>query len=172
MKCLAHPQFARDHKTDGQDCLLHFEQRNQDLWFELLQHSDSEDPDWIRELSEEEFRFHGAVPVLSDHGLVEVDRSSQERIESQGYSIHRCVHSWTVHVLNQEWNYDLARVAVKFVGSDVPGEQAVRPWLTQRRLLQYAARCLYMVLNGLATEDGMAWAYHELGVLYKDLQIY
>ena len=57
---------------------------------------------------------------------------------------------------------------MKFVGSHVPGEQAVRPWLTQRRLLQHAARCSYMVLNGLATEDGMAWAYHQLGNLYAD----
>ena len=24
-----------------------------------------------------------------------------------------------------------------------------------------------MVLNGLATEDGMAWAYHNLGHLYQ-----
>jgi tetratricopeptide (TPR) repeat protein len=55
---------------------------------------------------------------------------------------------------------------VKFVGSHVPGEQAVRPWLTQRRLLQHAARCSYIVLNGLATEDSMAWAYHKLGLLY------
>ena len=139
---------------------------NQDLWFELLRHSNSEDLDWIRELSEDELRFHSVVRVLSDHGLVEVDRSSQELVESRGYSIHGCVHSWTVHVLNQEWDYDLARVAVKFIGSHVPGEQAVRPWQTQRRLLRHAARCSYIVLNGLATEDGIAWACHQLGLLY------
>jgi hypothetical protein len=34
---------------------------NQDLWFELLQHGNSEDPDWIRELAEDELSFHGAV---------------------------------------------------------------------------------------------------------------
>jgi tetratricopeptide (TPR) repeat protein len=141
---------------------------NQDLWFELLRHGDSEDPDWIRELTEDELSFHGAVRVLSDHGLVEVDRPSQERIESRGYSIHGCIHSWTIHVLNEEWDYDLARVAVKCVGAHVPGEQAIRPWLTQRRLLQHAARCSYIVLNGLAREDGMVWVYHKLGLLYAD----
>jgi len=61
--------------------------------------------------------------------------SSQELIESRGYSIHGCVHSWTVHVLNQAWDYDLAKLAVKFVGSHIPGELTIRPWLTQRRLL-------------------------------------
>jgi hypothetical protein len=60
---------------------------SQDLWFELLRHSDSKDPDWIRELAEDELSFHGAVRVLSDHGLVEVDTSSQELIESRGYTV-------------------------------------------------------------------------------------
>ncbi len=73
--------------------------------------------------------------ILSDHGLVEVDKSLQELLESQGYSIYGCVHSWTVHVLNQEWDYSLARVALKSVALHVLGEQANRPWLTQRRLL-------------------------------------
>jgi len=141
---------------------------NQDLWFELLRHGDSEDPDWIRELTKDEFNFHGAVRVLSDHGLVEVDRSLQEVIESQGYSIHGCVHSWIIHVLNQEGDSDLAKIALKFIGSHVPGEQAVQPWLTQRRLLQHAARCSYIMSNGWVAEDGMAWAYHNLGNLYRD----
>ncbi len=71
---------------------------NQDLWFELLQHGDSEDPEWIRELAQDELSFHGAVRVLSDYGLVEVDRSPQKLIESRGYTIHGCVHSWSIHV--------------------------------------------------------------------------
>ncbi|CZR53592.1 related to calcium-independent phospholipase A2 [Phialocephala subalpina] len=141
---------------------------NQDVWFELLQHSDSEDPDWIQELIEDELNFHGAMRVLSDHGLVEVNKSSQELLESRGYSIYGCVHSWTVHVLNQEWNYDLARVALKFVALHIPGEQADRPWLTQRRLLQHAARCSHIVLNGLVPDDSIAWAYFNLGYLFRE----
>jgi tetratricopeptide (TPR) repeat protein len=106
--------------------------------------------------------------VLTNHGLVEVDKSSQELLESRGYSIHGCVHSWTVHVLNQEWNYDLARVALNSVALHVPGEQANRPWLTQRRLLQHAARCSYIVLNGLVPDDGMARTYFSLGYLFYE----
>ena len=89
---------------------------NWDLWFELLQHSNSEDPGWIRELTEDELGFNRAVRVLSDHGLVEVDMSSQELIESRGYSIHGCVHSWTVYVLNQEWETSLGRISIFFSG--------------------------------------------------------
>jgi len=42
------------------------------FWFGLLQHGDSMDLDWIRELVKDELSFHDAVLVLSDHGLVEV----------------------------------------------------------------------------------------------------
>jgi tetratricopeptide (TPR) repeat protein len=98
---------------------------------------------------------------------VEVDKSSLERIESGGYSIHGCVHSWTIHVLNQEWDQDLARIAVEFIGLHIPEEQAIRPWLTQRRLLQHAARCSYIVLNGLFIDNGIEWAYYNLGLLYS-----
>jgi hypothetical protein len=93
--------------------------------------------------------------VLSDHGLVDVEKSSLELVESQGYSIHRSVHSWTLYLLNKKWNYDLARVAANSTALHVPDAQANRPWLTQRRVLQQAARCSYIVLNGLVTDDGM-----------------
>ncbi|KAN0072275.1 HET domain containing protein [Elaphomyces granulatus] len=141
---------------------------NQDIWFELLRHGDSEDPDWIHELTEDELSFNGAVRVLSDHGLVEVDMSSQERIESRGYSIHGCVHSWTIYVLNKEWDWDLAKLVLKFVGSHSPGKESAKWWLTQRRLLQHAARCSHAVLNGMVADDGMEWALHGLGDLYAD----
>ncbi|KAN0083094.1 hypothetical protein V8E54_002182 [Elaphomyces granulatus] len=141
---------------------------NQDLWFELLRHGGSKDPDWIRELTEDKLVFNGAVRVLSDHGLVEVDMSSQELIESRGYSIHGCVHSWAVNVLNQEWDSDLARLALKFVGSHVPKKESAKWWLTQRRLLPHAARCSHAVLNGMVIADGMEWELHYLGLLYVD----
>jgi tetratricopeptide (TPR) repeat protein len=141
---------------------------SQDLWFELLRHSDSEDPEWIRKLTEDELSFHAAMQVLSNHGLVEVATSSKEWIESKGYSIHGCVHSWTINVLNQEWDSDLARLAVKFVGAHVPGEEDVRPWLTQQRLLPHAARCSYIVVKGLGVEDSIVRACHQLGILYAN----
>ncbi|KAI9773494.1 MAG: hypothetical protein M1839_002076 [Geoglossum umbratile] len=140
----------------------------QDLWLELLQHSDSNDPDWVRELTKDELSFHQAVRVLSSHGLVEVDTFSQEINESRGYSIHGCVHTWTIHVLNHEWDYDLARLAVKFVASHAPGQRDFRPWLTQRRLLQHATRCLYMFSNNLVVDDELADECHGLGLLYAD----
>ena len=141
---------------------------NQDLWLELLQHCVSEDPDWLRELVKDELSYQAAMRVLSDHGLVEVDNSSLELLESRGYSIHGCVHSWSIHVLNQEWDFSLARVALKSVVLHIPDEQANQPWLTQRRLLQHTARCSYIVLNGLVPDDGMNEIYFSLGYLLKE----
>ncbi|KFY90041.1 hypothetical protein V498_06214 [Pseudogymnoascus sp. VKM F-4517 (FW-2822)] len=141
---------------------------SQDLWLELLQHSDSNDPEWVRELTKDEVSFHQAVRVLSSHGLVEVDTSSQGLIESRGYSIHGCVHSWTIHVLNQTWDHGFARLAMKFIGSHVPRKETDRPWLTQRRLLQHAMRCSYVVLNSLVPCDDVALECHRLGLLYAD----
>ncbi|PMD18044.1 HET-domain-containing protein [Hyaloscypha hepaticicola] len=141
---------------------------NEDLWIELLQHSVSKDPDWIRELVKDELSFQGAMRVLSDHGLVEVNKSSLELVESRGYSIHGCVHLWTIHVLNQKWDYSLARLALKAVALHAPSKQAKRPWLTQRRLLQHAARCFYIVSNGLVPDDVMTETYFSLGYLFND----
>ncbi|KAH6704226.1 hypothetical protein BKA61DRAFT_680479 [Leptodontidium sp. MPI-SDFR-AT-0119] len=139
---------------------------NQDLWFELLQHDESDKPEWLRELTKDELSFEGAVRVLSSHGLVEVATSSRESIESKGYSIHGCVHSWTIYTLNQEWDYDLAKLAVKFVGAHVRGEKDSQPWTMQRRLLQHVARCSYMFLNSLVVDDELAGDCHSLGYLY------
>src|ERR1700735_465845 len=141
---------------------------NQDIWYELLRHGDSEDPEWIHELTKDELIFNEAVRVLSDHGLVEVYMSSQALVESEGYGIHSCVHSWVVNVLNQEWDSDLAKLALKFVGSHVPGRESTGWWLTERRLLQHAARCSHAVLNRTVTDSGVAWGLHSLGILYAD----
>jgi hypothetical protein len=87
--------------------------------------------------------------------LAQLPRSivQQDLIESREYSIHGCVHSWTIHVLIQTWNHGLARLALKFIGSHAPDEHTFRPWLTQRRLLQHAMRCSYIVLNNLVPDE-------------------
>lgn len=74
---------------------------NQDLWFELLKGC-SDGPKWLRQLTQDELEFTAAVRLICDHGLAGADTSSEETgPESKGYSMHGCVHSWTVHVLNR-----------------------------------------------------------------------
>jgi hypothetical protein len=98
---------------------------NQDLWFELLREGRTNGPEWLCQLTEDELGFNQAVRVLCDYGLIEVDKSSEESgVEFQGYGMHSCVHSWTVHVVNQEWDSEMAEVAVKCVGRHVPEHNA------------------------------------------------
>jgi tetratricopeptide (TPR) repeat protein len=113
---------------------------------------------------EDELSFNEAVTVLCDYGLIEVDNSSKGQVvESQGYSMHSCVHAWTVHVVNQEWDVDMAEVAMECIGRHVPENNAQHSWLTQRRLLRHLARCWGFIVNGRLDEDGKDWILYNFG---------
>ncbi|KAH7410619.1 hypothetical protein BKA64DRAFT_638282 [Cadophora sp. MPI-SDFR-AT-0126] len=141
---------------------------NQDLWLELLQYSKINQPEWLRELTKDEASFDCAVRLLISHGLVEVATFPQGSTESRGYSIHGCVHSWTIHALNQKWDYDAARLAVKSVAAHVPETGDNRSRIMQRRLLQHAARCSYLFSNSLVRDDDLADHCRQLGYLYDE----
>ena len=105
--------------------------------------------------------------MLCDYGLVEVDISSEEsRVESKGYSMHSCVHLWTIHFLNQVWDVRMERLALECVGSHVLDKAAREAWVTQRRLIRHAVKCWYFVEKGIISEDGIAWVLGPLGNLY------
>lgn len=142
---------------------------NQDLWFELLQECRSGGPEWLSQLTEDEFSFNQAMRTLQDHGLAEVEKSSEGgRIESRGYSINGNVHLWTMHVLNNGWDTEMVGLAIDCVASHVPGRDNPNSWAIQRRLLRHAARCWSFVVNGMVDEDSRAWALHCLGYLYAE----
>ena len=68
---------------------------NEDLWYELLDESGLEKPEWLEKLTENKLTFHTTLRLLCSHGLVEADRVLYRRlVESRGYNVHRCVHSW------------------------------------------------------------------------------
>jgi hypothetical protein len=83
----------------------------EDLWFELLREGRAEAPEWFRTLTEDELSFTRAVRVLLDHGIVDKGSKSNDTEESGGYSMHSCVHSWTLHVLNRSWNSEMFALA-------------------------------------------------------------
>jgi tetratricopeptide (TPR) repeat protein len=143
---------------------------NQDVWLELLQEGRRSGSAWFSELVEDQLSFNAAVRVLCDHALVEVDAASKDdSIESQGYSMHSCVHAWTKHVVNERWNNRMARLALRCVGLHVPSTNALQYWVTQQRLLRHANQCYGFVDAVLARQkDGMKTitAIHGLGELY------
>src|SRR5215469_8011752 len=106
----------------------------QDVWFELLRHGSSADDGWIQKLTEDELSFTEAVRVLSNYGLVDPDLSLRNLHGSGGYSMHSCVHSWTVFVLNKEWDERLARLALTCIASEIPSDDEKNSWVLQQRL--------------------------------------
>jgi tetratricopeptide (TPR) repeat protein len=140
----------------------------QDLWFELLRHTNSADDEWIQKLTEDELNFNEAVTLLCSFGLVNADRSLQQQFGFGGYSVHSCVHSWTVFVLNNKWDKGLARLALTCVASEVPSTDEKDWWLLQRRLLQHVTRQDLFIADDKVDIDGLDWAFHNLGNLYKD----
>jgi len=97
------------------------------------------------------------VRILYEYGLAERDKSLKENgIESRGYSMHNCVHSWTIHVLNQEWEAEMAKTALECVGTHVPSGEEPKYWVMQRRLIRHAARCWDMVVKGVVKGDAIA----------------
>ena len=89
-------------------------------------------------------------------------------IESRGYSMHSYVHSWTIHVLNQEWEAEMAMIAFECVGSHAPSREKPKHWLTQKRLILHAARCWDAVTRENMEDGRIAWVLHRLGKLYVD----
>jgi hypothetical protein len=101
--------------------------------------------------------FNQAIRVLFDHGIAEANKSSlvDDLFESTGYSMHACVHSWTIHVLNEEWDDELAKLAVELAGGHIPEPYSDKWWITQRRLLQHVARCSDLISNKKVKIDGI-----------------
>ncbi|KAH9903875.1 kinesin light chain [Xylariomycetidae sp. FL2044] len=167
---LSFDQIQKDKKKENSAKFLrlwgYFD--NQDLWLELLQHNNMNNPSWFSEIIKDKISFDRTVRVLSNYGLVEVHPSSDEQSESQGYSTHSCVHQWIVHVLNHKWDNDLARLAITHVASHVPSNGPTKSWLIQRRLLQHASRSYFAILSDTITMDNLERTLYSLGNLYSD----
>ncbi|KAI0388441.1 hypothetical protein F5Y17DRAFT_463699 [Xylariaceae sp. FL0594] len=103
---------------------------HQDVSYEFLRylgirHSDvpGRNPAWALELADE-LNFHSAMRTLQNYGFVEphtwaLDNRMSGLSESRGYSMHACVHSWTVSVLNAPLDVCLARLAAECLGMDI-----------------------------------------------------
>ena len=137
---------------------------NEDIWFELLQADKEDGPAWIYELNDE-LSFNAAMGTLHDYGLVDVHIGTTGLTESRGYSIHSCVHSWTIHILNRNWDVHLARLSIICVASLVPSENKPQFWQLQRRLLSHAIKCHATIRS---SDHDMPWAFHSLANLYSD----
>jgi tetratricopeptide (TPR) repeat protein len=139
---------------------------NADLWYELLKGKGGPKPGWLAEMTKDKLRFHSTMRVLCNHGLAEIGPALRsDGAESQGYSVHACVHSWMEYVLNQGINDTMVGSAIHCVASCVPTEDQKEFWILQQRLLAHADRCLKMT-KGMDLDSEATVALGSLGILY------
>ncbi|KAK2733385.1 hypothetical protein FQN57_002142 [Myotisia sp. PD_48] len=69
---------------------------NQNIWFSLLRDGLSlRSPDWLCKLLQDEFSFDSVMRSLAEYSFLE------PRVEQQVWSMHVCVHDWTLAELNK-----------------------------------------------------------------------
>src|SRR3984957_5607906 len=108
----------------------------QDIWYEFLHAGQSGDqPSWFAELASDEFIFEEAMQTLVRYCLVE------SHPHTGSYSLHVCVHDWTLDGLNREIN--LTRYWLAF--DCVAGHVSTDDWdnlsaLSYRRATPHAMR--------------------------------
>jgi tetratricopeptide (TPR) repeat protein len=142
---------------------------NQDVWFELLHVCQQDGPKWFSKLMQNQLSFNKAVRVLREHALVEADAAPREdREESLGFSMHSCVHSWTVHVLNQGWDTDMAGLALECVSRHLPGNNEHNSVVIERRLMRHAGRSWIFIVNGRVDSSGREHHLHRFGDVFAN----
>ncbi|KAJ5183227.1 TPR repeat protein [Penicillium capsulatum] len=70
---------------------------NQSLWYELF-HAGLTDssPEWLREVITDDVNFNGVMGVLAEYYFLDTHQTSES------WSMHNCVHDWTLAVLNKD----------------------------------------------------------------------
>ena len=90
---------------------------HQDIWYNLLcVDQDIDQPSWFRELTSHKFVFVEAMTVLTRYCLVET------HCETDSYSLHTCVHDWTLDGLNRDVNASQYWLAFDCVASHFGAE--------------------------------------------------
>jgi tetratricopeptide (TPR) repeat protein len=126
---------------------------NQDLWYELFQAGADAEPWWL-EIVKSKARFNYAISMLHDYSLVEVQAGS--------YSLHACVHDWTLELLNRSFDDKLCRLAVRCIGRSVQLDTKAEYWIGNRRLLQHVQR-----LGHNRIKDSIDWSNLEITDLHR-----
>jgi tetratricopeptide (TPR) repeat protein len=120
---------------------------NVDIWYELLQRGAENGPSWLLEVVRSKPRFNRAMRKLQDYGLVEV--------QGNRYSIHTCVHDWTLNSLNRVVDGVLYGLAFDCVVKSIDAQEGSNSsFMTCRRLAAHAVRLEHGRFKDLVEETG------------------
>ena len=142
---------------------------NRDVWYDLLKAGEDEAPDWFLDVIRTKLAFKSVVGKLQKHALVE------SLTESDGFSMHHCVHAWVRSVLYAAIEGQNMRLALACIAESVPWDPVPGDWMIEQRLIPHAERCLRLLhawkdesKNSEQIEDLVTTSFSSLGKLYKD----
>ena len=139
---------------------------HQDVWFELISRGSGRcrDYEWLQDLGQSEVHFKRTMKALVAYSMV-------ESRHTESYSMHPVVHDWCTKIIGKGRD-DLVTAALIIVGTAVPYISEAEYWLSQRRLLPHADRCIRQIddSNNLSRLESVECydAFHRLGLLYAD----
>ena len=132
---------------------------NQDLWYELFQAGLDDKSLWWSEIVKNRARFNYAMSLLHDYSLVE--------IQAGNYSLHTCVHDWTMGFLNRIIDDKLCHLAIRCIGLSVKDNTEVEYWVRNRRLAQHVRRLEYSRIKA-----SIDWGSIRMTDLYRIAYLY
>ncbi|TEY63628.1 hypothetical protein BOTCAL_0153g00160 [Botryotinia calthae] len=109
---------------------------NTDIWYELFLKVADSGPIWLSNIVKSKVRFDRAMSKLREYSLIEVETEGQ----SGRYSLHTCVHDWTLGYLNLEIDAELYSTAISIIARNTMWDKEPDFWTNNRRLGQHATR--------------------------------
>jgi hypothetical protein len=109
---------------------------HQDIWYGLLHAGRSQDrPAWFVNLTTDQLVFENTMRTLADFCLVEAHPAAES------YSLHTCVHDWTLSSLNRAIDVELYNLAFRCVWKSINlNELDELAFAQNRRLVPHAKR--------------------------------
>ena len=142
---------------------------NRDLWYGLLKAGEKTAPGWFLDIIHTKLAFNSAMGKLRKHALIE------SLTESDGYSMHNCVHAWVKSVLCTPIAFQNLELAVKCVSQIVRQDPSPGDWIIKQRSFPHSEKCLQLLLlwndenkDSKTTEVLVANITSVLGELYDD----
>jgi len=120
---------------------------NQELWYELFQAGAGDAPAWWVDLLKGRARFNRAISTLHNYSLLEVSEGR--------YSLHTCVHDWTLEYLNHEFDGETCGIAIHCVAASVSWITEAEYWVRNRRVLPHARRFEHVRLTAAIDWSGI-----------------
>jgi tetratricopeptide (TPR) repeat protein len=131
---------------------------NVDIWYEFFQRGAENGPSWLLEVVRSKPRFDRAMGKLQDYGLVEAPKKR--------YSMHACVHDWTLNSLNRAVDGALYGLAFDCVVKSINAQEGSQSsFMTCRRLAAHAVRLEHDRFQDLVEETG--WKFKR----YNDTHV-